>query len=245
MLQPPLGFSYARRFERTDMLIADSTARAFDTIAARQRDLLNIFPAQNEAQVSDSVQFEAPPDTYFVTHDDKGNRSFVRPAALQFNRGTLTDADGREILGYTAAGSALSPLRADSVDSAVGWTGDVRIGSDGVVGYERTSIDPVTGDRRAQYITVGRIAVARFPAGTKLSPADGFLTMPPAGVSPHLGVPGDGSFALLGKPTAKSIDRDLDTGLQRLQEAYLSLDALRAAGVSQGSVEKTAMDLLK
>jgi hypothetical protein len=37
----------------------------------------------------------------------------------------------------------------------------------------------------------------------------------------------------------------MDLGLQRLQEAYLALDAIRAAGQAQNAVQKMAMDLLK
>jgi len=227
------------------MLIADSTARALENIVARERDVLDVFPAQSEAELPGRLQCEPPAGTYFVTTNGDGSRAFVRPAAMYFQGGELTDGNGRAILGYKSKGSPLSPLRADSVDSALGWTGAARIGSDGVVGYERSTIDPLTGDRRAQYITVGRIALARFPAGTKLAAGGGSVSAAPTGVAPHLGVPGDGSFALLESYAPQSLDRDLDDGLQRLQEAYLSLDALRAAGAAHGSLQKTAMDLLK
>lgn len=227
------------------MLIADSTARAFENIAARQREILNVFPPQNESELPGSLRCEPPAGIYFVTLDGRGGRAFVRPAALHFTGGQLSDGSGRAILGYTSPGSPLLPLRAHSVDAAVGWTGDAHIGSDGVVWYDRSSIDPVTGDRRAQRVTIGRIAVARFPAGTKLAALDGSVVSAPPGVTPHLGVPGNDSFAPLGSATVNAFDRDLDDGLQRLQEAYLSLDALRAAGAAEGSVQKTAMDLLK
>ena len=220
------------------MLIGDSTARALDAIAAREREVLNIFPQTDSLERSGQLHCEPPPGCYFIAREENGVRTFLRPSALYFSGGVLTDGNGRPILGYTAPTAALSPLRTEPVDSALGWAGEAHIGSDGVVGYDRSVIDPLSGDRHAQYVTIGRLAVARFPAGTKVTGA------PPQGIEPHLGVPGEGGFAAL-NTAQKPFDRELDDGLQRLQEAYLSLDALRAAGDAQGSVQKTTMDLLK
>lgn len=227
------------------MLIADSTARALENIAAREREVIETFPAQGEAEFPGRVQCQPPDGTYLLSVNGDGSRAFTRPAALYFHDGELTDGNGNTILGYKTPGSALAPLRADSVDSMLGWSGVARIGDDGAVGYERSAIDPLSGERHAQYVTIGRLALARFPAGTKLAAAGGSLDAAPAGILPHVGVPGDGSFPNLASSAPQSIDRNLDDGLQRLQEAYLSLDALRAAGAAQGSTQKTAMDLLK
>ena len=218
------------------MLIADSTARALENVAARERDLAGAFP-QMPASVS--------PDAYFVMRDDTGRLLFTRSDSLFLQNGTLTDGNGGEILGYKTPGAALAPLRADPVDLALGITGDAQIGSDGTVSYTRQTIDPRSGERRVQDVSLGRLAVARFPAGTRLSATDGSYSVAPAGVVPHVGVPGDGNFAPLGSPVPESRNGDLDVGLQRLQEAYLALDALRAANAAQGSVQKTTMELLK
>jgi hypothetical protein len=107
------------------------------------------------------------------------------------------------------------------------------------------TVDPRTGARELQRIAVGRIALARFAAGTRLQPVDAAHAAAPAGILPHTGMPGDGNFPALSASAPAERTTELDLGLQRLQEAYLALDALRAADKAQGSVEKTAMDLLK
>jgi len=218
------------------MLIADATARALENVAARERDLAGVFP---------QMQSLTSPDAYFVTRDGAGRLLFTRSDSLLLRDGTLTDANGREILGYRTPGSALSPLRADPVDIALGVTANTQIGPDGAVSYARQTIDPRSGERQLQYVSLGRLAVARFPAGTRLPAGEGSYSAAPAGVAPHIGTPGDGNFASLASPSTQSRDGDLDSGLQRLQEAYLALDALRAASTAQGSVQKTTMDLLK
>lgn len=218
------------------MFIADATARALENVAARERELTGVFP---------QMQSLPPAGEYFITRDETGRQLFTRSDALFLRDGTMTDANGREILGFRTPGSALSPLRADPVDLALGITAEAQINADGTVSYARQTIDPRNGERRLQYTSLGRLAVARFPAGTRLTAGDGSYSAAPAGVAPHIGVPGDGNFAPLGQEPPGARNGDLDLGLQRLQEAYLALDALRAASTAQGSVQKTAMDLLK
>ncbi len=229
------------------MLIADSTARAFENVAAREHDLLRALPAadtQFARGESAPLPCEAPPDTYFLTRDESGRRLFLRGSVF-VSGGNVTDANGRPILGYKTPEGALEPLRADSVDASLGFAQEAQIGSDGTVSYARGTIDPVTGNRRLQYVSIGRLALARFPAGTRLAETDSSYVAAPAGIAPHVGVPGDGSFAPLQSFLQTTPDGELDSGLQRLQEAYLALDALRAAGAAQSTLQKTAMDLLK
>src|SRR5437588_142726 len=121
------------------MLIADATAHALENIAARERNLAGVFP---------QMQSLTPPDAFFVTRDEAGRLLFTRCDALFLRDGTLTDANGREILGYRAPGSALSPLRADAVDLALGVTANAQVGPDGAVSYGRQTIDPRSGERR-------------------------------------------------------------------------------------------------
>ena len=140
------------------MLIADATARALENVTARERDVAGVFP---------QMQSLTPPEAYFVARDETGRLLFTRSDSLFLRRGTLTDANGREILGYRTAGSALAPLRADPVDLALGVTADAQIGSDGTVSYARQTIDPRSGERRLQYVSAsggalsGRYAFAR------------------------------------------------------------------------------------
>jgi hypothetical protein len=228
------------------MLISDSTARALENVAARERDLLRALPAESSAADPYATQIpcEAPAGAYFITRDENGSRLFTRCSALYLNGANLTDGNGRPLLGYAAPGGALQPLRTDAVDASLGLAQNVRAGSDGTVTYDRSTIDPATGERKLQQLTIGRLALARFPAGTRLGGDDSYASAP-AGVAPHVGAPGDGAFPPLQSFLQTARDGGLDAGLARLQEAYLALDALRAAGAAQGSVQKTVMDLLK
>ena len=67
----------------------------------------------------------------------------------------------------------------------------------------------------------------------------------PPGVIPHIGLPEDGNFAALRTHARDRGRLDLVAGLDRLSEAYLSFDALRAAHRARGEAERTALDLLK
>lgn len=229
------------------MLISDSTARALENVAARERELLRTLPAENSTlgdPLAAQIPCQAPPGAYFITRDEGGRRLFMRSSGLYLNGANLTDGNGRPILGYASREGALQPLRTDPVDASLGLAQNVRTGSDGTVSYDRSTIDPATGDRTFQHLTIGRLALARFPAGTRLDGVDSYAAAP-AGVAPHIGVPGDGGFAPLQSLSQTARNGDLDSGLVRLQEAYLALDALRAAGAAQGNVQKTVMDLLK
>jgi hypothetical protein len=229
------------------MLISDSTARALENVAARERDVLRTLPAQDSAAdpFAAHIPCEAPPDAYFITRDESGRRLFMRCSALYLKGANLTDGNGRPLMGYAVHDGPLQPLRTDAVDASLGLAQNVRVDSDGTVTYDRSAIEPSTGARALQHLTIGRLALARFPAGTRLGGADDSYAPAPAGIAPHVGVPGDGGFPPLQSPLQSSGDGGLDSGLARLQEAYLALDALRAAGAAQGSVQKTVMDLLK
>ena len=48
-----------------------------------------------------------------------------------------------------------------------------RIERDGSFVYGRVTVDPRSGSRKTQRVVAGRIALARFPAGTRLATADG------------------------------------------------------------------------
>src|SRR5581483_7161194 len=98
---------------------SDSTARALDAIAGRERDVLKSFPQTNGLERSGQLPCEPPPQTYFIARAENGTRTFLRPSMLYFDNGVLTDGNGQSILGYTERGAALSPLRTDDVDSAL------------------------------------------------------------------------------------------------------------------------------
>ncbi|MDP9110476.1 MAG: hypothetical protein M3M96_02420, partial [Candidatus Eremiobacteraeota bacterium] len=149
------------------------------------------------------------------------------------------------VLGFATDGSPLSELHGDSVDVALGRTENLRVEADGSVCYDRTSIDPRTGEKERERVAVGRIALARFPAATKFQQSDAERVLPPQGVVPHLGRPGDGNFTKVAPMHSAASHIDLAASLSRLSDAYLAFDALTAAHKAQGGIGKTAMDLLK
>jgi flagellar hook protein FlgE len=239
------------------VLISSAVSRALDDIAVRERDVLQAFvpgATPERADVAKAATFRpaidplsvAPPDgAYLMTSDDRGRMLFTRDGTLAIENGTLVDSQGRAMLGYTRDGAALGPLTVDPVDAALGFAASARIESDGSVTYERAAIDPRTGRRDLQRTSAGRVALARFAPGTKLQAVDAQHAAAPLGVVPHIGRPGDGNFGPIIPFAREASGIDIDAGLQRLQEAYLALDAIRAAGSAQGSVAKTTMDLLK
>lgn len=239
------------------MLISNAATRALDNIAARERDVMQAYapgamPERSDVAKDPSSQrtldplcAAPPPDSYFVTGDDRGRMLFTRDGSFSIAGGTLVDEQKRPVLGYAQNGGPLVPLKADAVDLALGFANTAQIQPDGTVTYDRTTIDPRSGRREVQHASMGRLALARFAPGTRLNAVDPQHQAAPLGIAPHLGVAGDGNFGAVTPYAREESGIDLDAGLQRLQEAYLALDAIRAAGAAQGSVEKTAMDLLK
>lgn len=239
------------------MLISNATTRALDDIAVRERDLLqgyapgaapvrpDVAKPQSAQPVLDPLCVAPPPDAYFVTSGDRGRMLFTRDGNFQVQNGTLSDAQGQPVLGYSRDGAPLGPLQADPVDAALGYVKNARAEADGTVTYERSTIDPRTGRRELQPVVMGCLALARFAPGTRVQAVDPQHVAAPIGVTPHMGHAGDGNFGAVMPFAREGSGVDIDLGLQRLQEAYLALDAIRAAGKAQSSVEKTAMDLLK
>ncbi len=116
---------------------------------------------------------------------------------------------------------------------------------DGVLAYTRTSIDPRTRERSTERAVVGRVALARFPAGSNPQRLDATHFGAVAGIVPHVGAPADGAFPALATHARDIGNVDIDTGLQRLTEAYVAFSALQAANKAQGAGSKVVMDLLK
>jgi flagellar hook protein FlgE len=239
------------------MLISSATMHALDDIAMRERDVLqayapgalpergDVWKTESASAASDPLSAAPPQDAYFLTAGDGGRTIFTRDGSFSMKNGMLVDAQGRAVLGYAEDGASLAPLRADPVDTALGFTSTARIDADGTVEYERTTIDPRSGLREVRLARIGRLALARFAPGTKLQAIDAQHFSAPLGAVPHTGRAGDGNFGAIAPYARESSGIDIDRGLQRLQEAYLALDAIRAAGKAQGGIEKTAMDLLK
>jgi hypothetical protein len=239
-------------------MISAATSDALERIATRASDVLSAYTSGFEPQrsdaASDAVHYErsldplsvvAPERNYFLVERGGATR-FTRDGTFTFADGTLRTRDGAAVLGLVQdEGGAPRPLEIDPIDRALGRAGAERVEADGSVSYARTTIDPRSGERRVERVTVGRVALARFPAGTQALRVDGTHVDAPRGVAPLVGAPSDGNFGPL-RTCARDAGRlDLLAGLQRLQEAYLSFEALRAAQHARGGLERTTLDLVK
>jgi flagellar hook protein FlgE len=188
----------------------------------------------------------APPDgAYFITVDDRGRTGYSRDGVFAFAGGKLTDSRGFAVMGRVTSGGPLEELHVDAVDASLDAAVGARIEPDGSIAYVRTAIDPRTGGRADRTVTIGRVALARFPAATGLDTADGQRFRAPEGVVPHVGLAGDGTFATLGPMKRERSRVDLDESLARLKDAYVAFDALAAAETAKERLGKTAMDIVK
>jgi flagellar basal body rod protein FlgG len=240
------------------MFLNSALSAALDRIAERAADVRRAYtpgaipahddvatPAASSDFTLDPLAVVASEGSYFITSDDGGHRLYTRDGALALRDGRLVDSAGRPIFGRAPNGDALVELRVDPVDEAVGRVRNAAIERDGTFVYDREAIDPRTGTRASQRVVAGRIALARFPAGSRLEASDGAHCTAPAGVAPTTGFAADGAFGPL-QPLRRERSRvNIDESLVRLKEAYLAFDALQAAEAAKAHLGKTAMDLLK
>ena len=239
-------------------MIDPATSSGLARIAARERDVMHAFDpgfipeASDVARKStvvpdvDPLGVAIPEGSFVVTPHASGGLAYARDGALAIVDDELRARDGGAVLGFGVGDrSKLIVLRVDPYDAAQGRVANARIEADGTFAYSRTTIDPRTGERRAENVTVGRVALARFPAGTQPTRIDARHVAPPAGVRPEVGVPGEGGFAKLATRSRDLGRVDIIASLERMREAYVSFEALRAAHHVRGGTEKTAMDLVK
>lgn len=240
------------------MFLNPNLGVALDRIAERAADVRRAytpgaFPAHDDVATAatasdfavDPLAVVAPDGTYFVTADEEGRTSYARDGSLALREGKLVDGGGHRILGVHAPGGALEELGVDPIDQALGRVRDAAIEPDGTFVYRREVVDPRSGASELQRVAAGRIALARFPAGTRLASSEGSHGVAPAGVGVQTGLPADGAFASLVPMRRERSRINIDESLVRLKEAYLAFDALAAAEASKGHLGKTAMDLLK
>jgi flagellar basal body rod protein FlgG len=240
------------------MFLSSSLNAALDRIAERAADVRRAYtpgavpqhddvatPSPSSYFTFDPLAVVAPDGAYFVTSDDQGRRAYTRDGSFALRGGRLLDGEGRPIFGVRAPGGALTELGVDPVDEELGRVREAAIERDGSFVYRRETIDPRSGARESQRVVVGRVALARFPAGTRLETSDGIDCSPPAGIVPQLGLAGDASFAPLTPMHRERSRVDIDESLARLKDAYLTFDALQAAEAAKSHLRKTAMDLLK
>ncbi|HTU69650.1 MAG TPA: hypothetical protein VMF11_04955 [Candidatus Baltobacteraceae bacterium] len=240
------------------MMINAATQDALDRIAQRAADVQRAFTpgaspqfgdvatGQPSSRVAlDPLSVAAPPEAYFLTTDARGRTVYTRDGCFALRNGTLVGADGRAILGFTSSTSAMSPLCVDPVDEALGRIDGLHVENDGTLAYERTAIDPRTGGRERERVAVGRVALARFPAAAALERVDANHVIPPSGTLPYVGRAHDGNFGTIAPMRREESRIDFDRSLERLEEAYIAFDAIAAAHKAQGSLSKSAMDLVK
>jgi flagellar basal body rod protein FlgG len=223
---------------------AADVRRAFTPGAEPQRDDV-ATSAPSSGFTLDPLSVAAPDGTYFVVNDSPGHVAYTRDGAFALRDGRLVTADGAPVFGIRAPGAELTELRGDPVDVALGRIGQPHIEPDGGFVYQRNTIDPRSGARSVQRVVIGRIALARFPAGTRLDQSDPNRSVAPPGETPQVGLAGDGSFAHLATMQREHSRVDLNESLARLDDAYLAFDALAAAEAAKGRLGKTVMDLLK
>lgn len=237
-----------------------SPVDAYERVAARAQDLRDAFrpgavplhgDVRTEPRVvpaTDPLSIVPPPGAWLVTRGADGVRAFERDGALSLRDGVLRTPGGAEVLGYPggdARGAVPVPLRVPEVDAALGRAGDAQVERDGTVAYSRAAIDPRTGARGVERVTLGRIALARFPAGSLPQRLDEVRVSAPAGVAPHLGTPADGAFASLATFSRDAGSIDVTAGVAKLDEAYRAFEAIGAAVRSQSNVVKTTVELVK
>jgi hypothetical protein len=239
-------------------MTSSGVARAAEIVEQRAEDLRLLYTGGAQPNFADAIREEGsepahdplsialPPDTYLVAGDPK-KPTFTRDGALAVRDGVLAGSDGVPVLGFPAGDNSGVPreLRIEGNDALLERAQDLRIEPDGVFGYARTIVDPKTLQAQIERIAVGHIALARFPAGTKLERVDNAHARPSANVVPFLGTPNDGHFAAV-FPQRRPIGRlDADTAIARLQDAYLALRALGALQRTQSGVIRGALDLVK
>lgn len=239
------------------MLIDAATAAAVDRIAERAADANAAFvpgalprfgdvatAAPSSRFVLDPLSVAPPESAFFVLRDERGRTAYSQDGGFAIRDGALSTQLGRPVLGYASPRGTLQELRPDAVDLALGRVTDARVETDGTFAYARRIVDPISGAAENERVVVGRIALARFAAGTPIRSTSAGVTVPPECI-PHVGVPEDGNFSAVTPMRRQSSRIDLDTSLDRLKDAYLALDAIAAAQRAQFSTGKTAMDLLK
>jgi flagellar basal body rod protein FlgG len=232
-----------------------SMSAALDRITERAADVRRAFtpgavpqyddvatPGESSDFTLDPLAVSAPEGTYFVISDARGNLAYTRDGAFAVRGGELVDGSGRPVCGVRVEGESPSGLCADPVDESLGRIRDARIERDGSFVYRRETIDPRTGLRESQRVVVGRVVLARFPAGTRLVGDD--MQSPP-GLTPKVGLPADADFAPVVPMRRERSRVDVDESLVRLKEAYIHFDALAAAEAAKSHLGKSAMDLVK
>lgn len=239
-------------------MIESAAFDALRRVTERADDVLGAyvpggFPTHDDVRTQrapipsdDPLSAAAPPDAWFVTVDERGTRSYTRAGTMHVDDDGTLRIGADAVLGFAAdAPGVAAPLRLPEPDRLLGRCGDVRIEGDGTLAYTRPAIDPRTRERTVERVAVGRVALARFPAGSEPPHLDAVHVGAPEGILPLVGRPSDGTFGPLATSSRDPGSVDLDAGLARLSEAYLSLRAMHAAYRADLHQSQVASDLVK
>ncbi|MBV8600170.1 MAG: hypothetical protein JO359_01265 [Candidatus Eremiobacteraeota bacterium] len=233
-------------------MVNASISQILAEIERRGEDLEILFSAGAQPHYDDVLGAEAierdqsplsivPPRDAYLATGDPVRPSFTRDGALQLRDGVLVTSDGSQVLG----GDPPAALHIERADAILGRFEDARIDPDGLFSYARTAIDPQTLATTVERVDAGRVALARFPSGTRLERVDATHVRPPPGVTPAFGTPADGSFGALAVRSRAVRRIDPDAAIVRLQDAYLAARALGAAERTRNGMAKAAFDLVK
>jgi hypothetical protein len=243
-------------------MINSGPAQALAELATRAQEMLHAYePGYETADVQirspklarsepalDAMSVAAPEGAYFVGQDPSGKTFYSRDGSLRISGRSIGWSDGSAVMGYPAGstpGTAPQQLRIDPVDTALGRVGEPHIEADGAVVYTRSAVNPKNGKARKERVVAGVVALARFPAGSALSPMSATRVAPPAGVTPAVSAPDAKTVGSL-TPKARDLGSvDFESGLNVLREAFLALDAMSAASRIDDRDAHVAMDLIK
>jgi hypothetical protein len=233
-------------------------ANAIENVDRRAEDLRMVFIGGAQPNFSDALRPERaeltndplsvalPSDAYFVAGDG-ARPAYTRDGALAVRDGVLESSDGTPVLGFVEGDASGVPrvLEIEKNDVLLGRAQDIRVEPDGVFGYARSVFDPKTGQSSVERVVVGRVALARFPAGTRLERINATHVHAPTSTIPFVGSPNDGSFLPI-ETQRRALGRlDADVAVSRLQDAYLAMRALGTIERSQNAFARGAFDLLK
>ena len=252
-----LGTARARRLRsilvarRGVRMIDAATADALSRVASRARDLLQGYrggfePVAGDATIRgtaaapslDPLSVVAPQGTFFVTRTPDGTPLLTRDGAFGFVDGELRASDGSIALGTSDATKTLTAAAHRSPRRCPRPCLRTAHRSRWQRLLLRSAVDPRNGERRDERVCIGRLTLARLPAGTLPERVDATHVRAPRGVLPLVGRPADGTFAPLDIARSRFGAPQPGRRLQRLQEAYLSLEALLSAHHARGTTEK-------
>jgi hypothetical protein len=233
-------------------------ANAAEIVERRAEDLRMVFTGGAQPNFADALRSERAeltadplsvvlPQDAFLVAGDAVKPTYTRDGALGVRDGVLVSSDGTPVLGFVNGDTSNVPrtLSIEKNDALLGRASDIRVEPDGVFGYARSVIDPGSGESHVERVIVGRVALARFPAATRLERVDTTHVRAPAHVVPFIGSPNDGGFLSLETQRRALGHLDSDVAVSRLQDAYLAMRALSATERSRNAFARGAFDLLK